>query len=64
MRLWTAIFLAVCFGIPLEAADTAADAQPLPGPEFMELLAKRQIELSPAQSGNAQAVSVGYEEGG
>ena len=50
MRLWTAIFLTVCFGIPLEAADTAADAQPLPGPEFMEVLAQRQIELSPAQA--------------
>ncbi|GAA5510086.1 thiol-disulfide oxidoreductase ResA [Novipirellula caenicola] len=50
MRLWTAIFLAVCFGMPLEAADTAADAQPLPGAEFMELLAKKQIELTPAQA--------------
>ena len=50
MRLWTAIFLTICFGMPLEAADTAADAQPLPGQEFMELLAKRQIELSPAQA--------------
>jgi peroxiredoxin len=29
---------------------TAADAQPLPGSEFMELLAKRQVELSPAQT--------------
>lgn len=49
MRLWTAVLLAVCIGIPLEAADTAADAQPLPESEFMELLAKRQIELSPGQ---------------
>ena len=50
MRLWTSIFVAICFGIPLKAADTAADAQPLAGPEFMEFLAKRQIELSPAQA--------------
>tara|TARA_R110002073_G_scaffold75697_2_gene184579 strand:- start:11056 stop:11982 length:927 start_codon:yes stop_codon:yes gene_type:complete len=50
MRLWTAVLLAVCIGIPLEAADTAADVQPLPNSEFMELLAKRQIELDPDQT--------------
>ena len=40
----------LCIEMPLEAADTAVDAQPLPGSEFMEILAKRQIELSRAQA--------------
>lgn len=50
MCLWTAVILTVCISSPLEAAETAADAQPLPGSEFMELLAKRQVELIPAQT--------------
>ncbi|MDV6031643.1 MAG: TlpA family protein disulfide reductase [Phycisphaera sp. RhM] len=50
MSRWTAVFLAVCIGIAAEGADTPADTQPLSQSEFMEILAKRQIELNPDQT--------------
>lgn len=50
MRLGTALFLAMCIGMSLEAAETAADAQPFAKSELVELLSRRQIELSPAQT--------------
>lgn len=50
MRQWTAVILGLCLGTPLEAAETAVDARPFAGAEFIEILASRQVELSSDQA--------------
>ena len=54
MRLLISLYLIFCLGSSVEGAESAVDVKPLPFPEFMQLLAERDIELSKAQAKELQ----------
>ena len=54
MRLLISLSLIFCLNSSVECADSAVDAEPLPFPEFMQMIAERDIELSTAQAEELQ----------